>query len=110
MATIRKELTAASSVPLVLSILRRGESYGYDILREVKRLSGGELEWTDGMLYPVLRKLERDRLVASKWKTVPSGRRRRYYRLTARGRKTLEEHRRQWHLTWDTLQRAWETT
>ena len=51
---IDKDLVAASATPLVLSILAEGDSYGYAILKRVRELSGGELEWTDGMLYPLL--------------------------------------------------------
>ena len=55
---IDKDLVAASATPLVLAILAEGESYGYAILKRVRELSGGELEWTDGMLYPLLHRLE----------------------------------------------------
>ncbi len=51
---INKDLIAASSTPLVLAILAEGDSYGYAILKRVQELSGGRMEWTDGMLYPVL--------------------------------------------------------
>jgi len=51
---LEKELVAASSVPLILSILSEGDSYGYAIIQRVKDLSGGKINWTDGMLYPVL--------------------------------------------------------
>ncbi len=57
---IGKDLVAASATPLVLSILSEGESYGYAIIKRVDELSGGELQWTDGMLYPVLHRLERN--------------------------------------------------
>jgi hypothetical protein len=52
---IDKDLVAASATPLVLAILAEAESYGYAILKRVRALSGGELEWTDGMLYPLAR-------------------------------------------------------
>ena len=55
---IRKELVAASAEPLILSLLAKGESYGYAIIQEVKARSGGKLQWTDGMLYPVLHRME----------------------------------------------------
>jgi PadR family transcriptional regulator PadR len=77
-----KDLVAASSTPLVLAILSEGDSYGYAIIKRVKELSDGHLLWTDGMLYPVLHRLERQGLVASKWGESESGRRRKYYRLT----------------------------
>jgi len=50
---INKDLIAASSTPIVLAILAEGDSYGYAILARVRELSGGRMEWTDGMLYPV---------------------------------------------------------
>ncbi|MEE8469402.1 MAG: helix-turn-helix transcriptional regulator [Planctomycetota bacterium] len=107
---VSKDLVAASSRPLILSILAREESYGYAILQEVKRLSGGELNWTDGMLYPVLHRLERDGLVQSSWRTPESGRRRRYYRLTGPGGRALEVERRDWLAVHRTLTLAWRTT
>src|SRR5262245_62113462 len=93
---IDKDLVAASATPLVLAILGEGESYGYAILQRVRQLSGGELEWTDGMLYPLLHRLERLGLVTTEWRTPPEGRRRRYYAITAPGRASLAEHKRQW--------------
>jgi transcriptional regulator len=102
-----KDLVAASSTPLVLAILAEGENYGYAIIKRVSELSGGHLRWTDGMLYPVLHRLERNGLVASKWKSSEQGRRRKYYRLTSDGRKELEAERRRWKLVDQTLQRTW---
>ena len=71
-----KDLVAASSTPIVLAILARGESYGYEIIQEVRAVSRGELEWTDGMLYPVLHRLERKGLIRSRWVAPEGGRRR----------------------------------
>ena len=71
-----KDLVAASATPLVLAILAEGDSYGYAIIKRVTELSGGHLQWTDGMLYPVLHRLERQGLVAAKWGTSETGRRR----------------------------------
>ena len=65
--SINKDLVAATSTSLVLAILAEGDTYGYAILKRVRELSGGELEWTDGMLYPVLHRLERSGLVKSRW-------------------------------------------
>ncbi len=76
---IDKDLVAASATPLVLAILAEGESYGYAILKRVRALSGGELEWTDGMLYPLLHRLRRLGYVTTEWRTSPEGRRRKYY-------------------------------
>ena len=104
---VSKELVAASSRPLVLSILARGESYGYEILAEVRRLSGGELAWTEGMRYPVLHRLEREGLLTSRWVRVESGRRRKYYRLNRRGGRALEDERAQWTRVHGTLSALW---
>ena len=104
---VSKDLIAASSRPLVLSILARGESYGYAILQEVKRISGGELEWTDGMLYPVLHKLERDELVKARWVTAENGRRRKVYRLSVSGSRELKKRSEEWVIVNRTLNKAW---
>jgi PadR family transcriptional regulator PadR len=93
---IDKDLVAASATPLVLAILAEGESYGYAILKRVRELSGGELQWTDGMLYPLLHRLGRLGYVTTDWRTPPEGRRRRYYAITDDGRAALAEQQRQW--------------
>lgn len=106
---IPKDLVAASATPLVLGILSEGESYGYAILKRVNQLSGGELEWTDGMLYPLLHRLERLGYAEAAWK-VPAGsrtRRRKYYRITESGRRALAEQRQQWAVITDTLRDLW---
>ena len=93
---IDKDLVAASATPLVLAILAEKESYGYAILKRVRELSGGELQWTDGMLYPLLHRLSRLGYVTTDWRTPPEGRRRRYYAITDEGRAALVEQHRQW--------------
>lgn len=105
--SINKDLVAASSTPLVLAILADGDSYGYAILQRVRELSGGALEWTDGMLYPVLHRLERAGLVESRWEKAETGRRRKYYRITDEGMEQLVEERRQWRAVDRTLDRLW---
>ncbi len=104
---IDKDLVAASATPLVLAILAEGESYGYAILKRVRELSGGELEWTDGMLYPLLHRLRRLGYVETEWRTPPEGRRRRYYVLTDDGRSALAEQQRQWATVTRALGDAW---
>jgi len=104
---VYKELVAASSRPMVLSILTGGESYGYEILKQVKLLSGGELEWSDGMLYPVLHRLERDGFIAGRWQLTDEGRRRKYYRLTDRGKGQLASDRSNWSAVHAALQTSW---
>lgn len=102
-----KDLVAASATPLVLAILGEGESYGYAIIKRVHELSDGHLQWTDGMLYPVLHRLERHGLVAARWRVSESGRRRKYYRLTKDGHVQLDNERKRWQLVDQTLHRIW---
>ncbi len=104
---VGKDLVAASATPLVLAILVEGDSYGYAIIKRVTELSGGHLQWTDGMLYPVLHRLERQGLVVGKWRASESGRRRKYYRITRAGRAQLAAQRRQWQVVDDTLRGIW---
>jgi PadR family transcriptional regulator, regulatory protein PadR len=105
---ISKDLMAASSTPIVLAILAEEDSYGYAILQRVRELSGGRMEWTDGMLYPVLHRLERQGYVEARWETAESGRRRKYYRITDEGRAQLAEERRQWQAVDATLRGIWQ--
>jgi DNA-binding PadR family transcriptional regulator len=102
-----KDLIAASSTPLVLAILAEEDSYGYAILQRVRELSGGRMEWTDGMLYPVLHRLERLGEIAARWEVATSARRRKYYRITVQGRARLAEEREQWKAVNSTLQGIW---
>ena len=106
---IGKDLVAASAIPLVLAILDEGESYGYAILKRIDELSGGEMEWTDGMLYPLLHRLDRLGYVEARWDSPEGGRRRRYYRITAAGRDALSEQRRQWEVVASALHNAWNS-
>lgn len=104
---ITKDLVAASTTPLVLGILAEGESYGYAILKQVSDLSGGQLAWTDGLLYPLLHRLERLGHVESVWRQADGERRRKYYRITEQGRAELAEQRIQWSTVVETLRNVW---
>lgn len=104
---IDKDLVAASATPLVLAILDDGQSYGYAILKQIRALSDGELEWTDGMVYPLLHRLERTGLVTHEWRSTDEGRRRKYYAITTAGRQALTDHQRQWTTVTRTLTAAW---
>jgi PadR family transcriptional regulator PadR len=107
---VTKDLVAASATPMVLGILALGESYGYAILKRVNEVSGGELAWTDGLLYPLLHRLERLGHIESSWRTAPGGRRRKYYRITEQGRAELAEQRRQWAAVVSALKNIWQAT
>jgi len=104
---LTKDLVAASAVPLILSILEEGESYGYGLIRRVRELSGGAIEWTDGMLYPVLHRLEAQGQVGASWRASEAGRKRKYYALKARGRRALAQQKEQWRGMHGTLAKLW---
>ena len=106
---IGKDLVAASAMPLVLAILEEGESYGYAIIKRIDELSGGDMEWTDGMLYPLLHRLDRLGYVEARWDSTEGARRRRYYRITPSGREALSEQRRQWQIVAGALDNAWRS-
>jgi DNA-binding PadR family transcriptional regulator len=105
---VDKALVAASAKPFVLSILMGGEDYGYQIIQRVKDLSGGELAWSNKMLYPVLHRMEKDGLLVSRWRISEEGRLRRYYAITEKGRRELDGERRQWKSVAGALAKLWK--
>ncbi len=104
---LSKELIAASTKPLVLSILTRGESYGYALSLEIKRLSGGQIEWSEGMLYPLLHRMEDEALIESFWQEGLGGRDRKYYRIVRAGKRALQTHKQQWTMLNNLLNNLW---
>jgi len=105
---LSKELVAASTVPLVLSVLSAGESYGYELIQRVRELSGGQIEWTEGMLYPVLHWMQKEGLIEAEWRAAETGRKRKYYRLQEQGRRALAEEQQQWMTVHTTLTQLWK--
>jgi len=105
---ISKALIAASTKPMILSILQEGENYGYQIIQSVKRVTQGKLEWSDGMLYPVLHRLEKDGLIQAQWRLSDEGRRRKYYKITEQGRAELEAEMEQWMSVHQALSSLWK--
>ena len=105
---ITKELVAASAEPMILALLTRGESYGYAIIQEIKKRSENKIEWTDGMLYPVLHRLKDRGLIKSRWGKSDTGRKRKYYALKEDGKKALEKQREQWLTVHGTLTQLWK--
>ena len=104
---ISRALAAASLKPFVLSILAEGESYGYEIIQRVHALTNGQVQWTTSTLYPLLHSLENDGLLGSVWREAKAGPRRKYYRLTAKGKKALIAERRQWMDVHAALTKLW---
>lgn len=105
---LAKELIAASTEPLILSLLSKGESYGYALIQEVKRLSGDKIEWTDGMLYPVLHRMEERGWITSRWVEIENGRKRKYYSMKKDGQTALKEKREQWTVISSVLGGLWK--
>ncbi len=104
-----KTLVAASTKPLVLSILSHGKCYGYQIIKHVQELTNGELQWTDAMLYPVLHRMEGDALVQSEWVILENGRKRKYYSITDKGKAEREDTKKQWINVNRALQLLWKS-
>jgi len=102
-----KTLIAATAKPMILSILLLGESYGYRILQDVMELSGGTIDWSEALLYPVLHKLEKGGLIRSQWKTSGENRMRKYYSLTESGRRELEDEKERWLSIHGAFVRLW---
>lgn len=105
---LSKELIAASTVPLVLSVLTEGENYGYALIQRVRELSAGKIEWTEGMLYPVLHWMEKEQLIESEWRDAETGRKRKYYHLCKKGRNALRQEREEWVTVHETLTKLWQ--
>lgn len=93
---LSKELVGATTRPILLSILASGESYGYAIIRRLHEISGNDVEWKDGTVYPLLHRMEEDGLIASTWRSADTGRRRKYYAITPAGRTALADEKAQW--------------
>uniref|UniRef100_UPI004029D0E1 PadR family transcriptional regulator n=1 Tax=Eubacterium sp. TaxID=142586 RepID=UPI004029D0E1 len=87
---ISKELISGSTTMLVLSVIKNEDMYGYKIIRELEVRSEYAFSFKEGTLYPILHALEKERLVESYWVTA-DGRKRKYYHITKKGAKRLEE-------------------
>lgn len=106
---LTRTMVAASTKPIILTLLLNGEDYGYSIIQRVKALSEGAITWSDTMLYPFLKRLEDDGLLASRWRISEGGRLRKYYSITEKGRADCEAERRQWRQVQATLAALWES-
>lgn len=91
-----KGLMAGSGTMLILSLLEGGDMYGYQMIEELSRRSNDLFQMKEGTLYPILHGLERDKCLSSYQQEAPTGRVRKYYRLTRRGKKLLDDKRAEW--------------
>jgi DNA-binding PadR family transcriptional regulator len=108
MEKLSKELIGASSTPIILSILSKDESYGYEIIQNVKKISNGKIEYGDGTLYPVLHKLEKNGFIESYWKIADTGRKRKYYKISDKGKKELSAQKENWTIINQIISRLWK--
>ena len=91
-----KDLIGASAEVLILGVLARAPSYGYQIIKQVNDESEGLFAWQEGTIYPILHKLERAGFVRPQWQDADTGRQRKYYYITASGRDRLRTGATEW--------------
>jgi PadR family transcriptional regulator PadR len=93
---VERELIRGAGPVAVLQLLRRRDMYGYELAESLSQRTAGVLAMGQSTLYPLLYSLEAKRLVESRWVEMPSGRKRRYYRLTDQGAALLDQRRAEW--------------
>jgi DNA-binding PadR family transcriptional regulator len=91
-----RELLKGSTDSLLLSLINRQPTYGYQIIKELGKRSNGYFQFKEGTLYPALHRMEKAGLIQGKWQRLPSGQERRYYSMTPKGQKTLTERLAMW--------------
>lgn len=102
-----KPLVAASFEPLVLALLARGETYGYELIQQIEELSDGRIVWSANRLYPLLHDLENRGLVSATWRDEAPGPNRKYYRLTPKGERAMVQAKRDWLDVHSLLAKLW---
>lgn len=107
MKSLSKELVGASAIPIILSVLKNGDSYGYEIVQQVKKITNGEIKWQEASIYPVLKKLESTGMIKSYWKVQQDERPRKYYSILTEGREQLEQNMHEWKLIHSVFGRLW---
>lgn len=101
---IERDLMRGAGPAAVLKLLERGEMYGYELVAALSKRSAGVLAMGQSTLYPLLYNLEAKGLIVAQWRTAPSGRGRKYYRLTDKGRKRLAHTSEQWRALTEAMQ------
>ncbi len=100
---LEQEVKRGSAELAVLAVLSRGHLHGYEIARQIEAQTGGTLSFDMASLYPMLYRLERQGYVRGQWETIPNGRKRRCYQLTAEGKKRFQPLRKQWRMFFEAL-------
>lgn len=100
---INKELLKGSTTVLILSLLKRKQMYGYEIIKELELRSSGIFNFKEGTLYPILHALEKNEFVESSWSQGDNSRKRKYYNLTKKGENQLSEKKEEWKIFSNTI-------
>lgn len=95
---ISKSLMGATSMLMILSVLKQKDSYGYEISKIMLKTSDGRIDWQAGSLYPILKKMEKQGLIKSDWIIEDNSRARKYYTILAKGLKEIDKLREEWQL------------
>jgi transcriptional regulator len=103
---LARELKRGSAELLILALLDERDRHGYDLARLIDERSQGAISFHAASLYPTLYRMEARDLIEGRWVEKAGQRRRRYYRVTAAGRKTLTAQRGVWDTFFDALNRV----
>jgi PadR family transcriptional regulator, regulatory protein PadR len=106
--SISKELIGASAIPIILSILRTGDSYGYEIVQKVKGLTDHKIKWREASIYPVLKKMENSGMIKAYWIVNEGERPRKYYSILEEGEKQFEKNKHELELLFSVLGKLWK--
>ena len=107
MKSISKELLGVSAIPVILSVLQNGDTYGYEIIQRIKDFTDGEVVWLEASVYPLLKKMENKGLIKSYWKMKDKERPRKYYTILAEGRKQMEYNKQEWQRLNGVFKQLW---
>ncbi len=103
---VNKELLKGSTATLVLSLLNTRPMYGYEIIKVMETKSSGIFSFKEGTLYPILHSLEADSMIEAYWSDSEEGRKRKYYKITDKGRLYMEEKKEEWSIFSKTVNRV----
>src|SRR5690554_6897305 len=101
--TISTDLIRGHTSAIILNVLRQGDSYGYQIYKKIIELSGNQYELKEATLYSAFRRLEQEDYIVSYWGDETQGARRKYYRITGKGREFYEQSKKEWNYAKDIL-------
>ncbi|MDR2860609.1 MAG: PadR family transcriptional regulator [Elusimicrobiota bacterium] len=105
---VSADLLRGHTDTIILKILSKGDSYGYDICNQILEKTGKEFELKEATLYSSFRRLEESGCISPYWGNETQGGRRRYYKITAHGKQMLEKNLEDWRFTNKILQLLFE--